>query len=63
MVTSSQLELVQVGNVTEGLFPVSDLQSRLDAVEEALNSSTASQQLSLVQGHFISLTQLPMYIS
>lgn len=40
--------------MTDSRFPVSDLQSRLDALEEAFNSSTTNQQLSLVQGHSLS---------
>lgn len=54
--TSGQWAPGSGGHVTDSRFPVSDLQSRLDALEEAFNSSTTNQQLSLVQGHFLSLT-------
>lgn len=38
------------GRADAALLPVSDLLSRLDALEETVNASTANQQLSLLQG-------------
>lgn len=60
--TSGQWAPGSGGHVTDSRFPVSDLQSRLDALEEAFNSSTTNQQLSLVQGHFLSLTHSPTHL-
>lgn len=38
------------GRADAALLPVSDLLSRLDALEETVNASTSNQQLSLLQG-------------
>lgn len=38
------------GRADAALLPVSDLLSRLNALEETVNASTANQQLSLLQG-------------
>lgn len=50
----NRLSTSRIGSLTgradAALLPVSDLLSRLNALEETVNASTANQQLSLLQG-------------